>query len=59
MSTGHQSGMGCPDWYMSVFDSHLQRLLWMYYPGHAMVKENDLSDRLTLQVAFVSEALEC
>ena len=33
-----KSGMGSPDWNVSMFDIHLQKLLWVYCPGHAGVK---------------------
>ena len=36
-----KSGMGSPDWHVSVFDIHLRKLLWVYCPGHAGVKGND------------------
>ena len=40
------TGMGSPDWHASMHDIHLQRLLWIYCPGHAGVKGNDRADRL-------------
>ena len=36
-----KNGMGSPDWNVSIADIHLQRLLWIYCPGHARVKGND------------------
>ena len=36
-----KSGMGSPDWNVSMVNIHLQKLLWVYYPGHAGVKGND------------------
>ena len=33
-----KSEMGSPDWNVSMFDSHLQKVLWVYCPGHAGVK---------------------
>ena len=41
-----KSGMGSPDWHASMFDIHLRKILWVYYPGHAGVKGNDKADRL-------------
>ena len=41
-----KSGMGSPDWNVSVADIHLRNLLWVYCPGHAGVKGNDRADRL-------------
>ena len=41
-----KSGMGSPDWSMSVDDIHLRKLLWVYCPGHAGVKGNHRADRL-------------
>ena len=50
-----KSGMGSPDWIVSILDIHLQKLLWVYCPGHAGVKGNKRADRLagkaTLQLA--------
>ena len=39
--------MGGSDRRVSTFDIHLQKLLWMYSPGHAGVKGNDRVNRLT------------
>ena len=36
-----KSGMGSPDWNVSMVDIHLQKLLWVYCPGHTGVKGND------------------
>ena len=33
--------MQSPDWHVSMFDIHHRKLLWMYCPAHAIVKEND------------------
>ena len=38
--------MGNPDWNVSMIDIHLRKLLWVYCPGHAVVKGNDRADRL-------------
>ena len=46
-----KSGMGNPDWNMSLVDIHFRKLLWMYWFGHARVKGNDQ--------ACVSEDLKC
>ena len=35
-----------PDWNVSMVNIHLQKLLWVYCPGHAGVKGNDRADRL-------------
>ena len=44
--------MESPDLNVSVVDIHLQKLLWVYCPGHAGVKGNDrvyrLADKATL-----------
>ena len=37
--------MGCPDWQTAMHSLRLQRLLWIYRPGHAGVSGNDWSDR--------------
>ena len=36
-----KSGMGSPDWHATMFNIHLQRLLWMYGLGHAGTKGKD------------------
>ena len=30
-----KSGIGSPDWNVSMFNTHLQKLQWMFRPGHA------------------------
>ena len=35
------SGMGSPNGNVSMVDIHLEKLLWVYCPGHARVKGND------------------
>ena len=56
------SGMGSPDWNVSMADTHLRKLLWVYCPGHAGMKGNDPPDRLVgkqpSQVACFSEDLK-
>ena len=41
-----ESGMGCPDWHTAMQGLRLQRLLWIYCPGHAGVSGNERADRL-------------
>ena len=41
-----KGGMGSPDWNVSMVDIHHRKLLWVYCPGHAVVKGNDRADRL-------------
>ena len=36
-----ESGMGCPDWHTAMHSIRLQRLLWIYCPGHAGVSRNE------------------
>ena len=36
-----KSGMGSPDWHVSMVDIHLRRLQWVYCPRHAVVMGND------------------
>ena len=36
-----KSGMGCPDWHTAMHSLWLQRLLWIYCPGHARVSGNE------------------
>ena len=40
-----KSGMGSPDWNVSMVDIHLPKLLRVYHPGHAGVMGNDRADR--------------
>ena len=41
-----ESGMGCPDWHTAMHSLRLQRLLWIYCPGHAGVSGNERAVRL-------------
>ena len=41
-----ESGMGCPDWHTAMHSLWLQRLLWIYCPGHAGVCGNERAERL-------------
>ena len=41
-----ESGIGCPDWHTAMHSFRLQRLLWIYCPGHAGVSGNERADRL-------------
>ena len=41
-----QSGMGCPDWHTAMHSLRLQRLMWIYCPGHTGVSGNERADRL-------------
>ena len=41
-----ESGMGCPDWHTAMHGLRLQRLPWIYCPGHAGVSGNERADRL-------------
>ena len=43
-----KSGMGSPDWKL------LQKLLWVYCPGHGRVKGNDQADRLVGKATITS-----
>ena len=47
-------GMGSPDsdWHVSMFDTHLRRILFVYCPGHTGVKGNDRADRLAGKAAI-------
>ena len=38
--------MGCPDWHTAMHSFRLQRLPWIYCPGHAGVSGNERADRL-------------
>ena len=52
-----KSGMGSPDWNVSMVDIHLRKLLWVYCPGHAGVKGNDRADRLAGKATLTSGLL--
>ena len=52
-----RSGMGSPDWNVSMVDIHLRKLLWVYCPGHAGVKGNDREDRLAGKATLTSGLL--
>ena len=52
-----KSGMGSPDWNVSMVDIHLSKLLWVYCPGHAGVKGNDRTDRLVGKATLTSGLL--
>ena len=41
-----ESGMGCPDWHTAMHSLWLQKLLWIYCPGHARVSWNEWAERL-------------
>ena len=41
-----KSGIESADWNVSMVDIHLRKLLCVYCPGHAGVKENDRADTL-------------
>ena len=41
-----ECGMGCPDWHTAMHSLRLQRLLWIYCPGHAGVCGYERADRL-------------
>ena len=39
-----KNGMGSPDWNVSMVDTHLRKLQWVYCPGHARRKSNNRAD---------------
>ena len=49
--------MGSPEWYVSIVDIHLRKLLWVYCPEHARVKGNDRADRLAGKATITSGLL--
>ena len=52
-----KSGMGSPDWNVSMVDIHLRKFLLMYCPGHAGEKGNDWADRLAGKATLTSGLL--
>ena len=49
-----KSGMGSPDWNVSMVDIHLPKLLHVYCPGQAGVKGNNQADRLVGKATIAS-----
>ena len=41
-----ESGLGCRDWHTAMHSLWLQRLLWIFCPGHVGVSRNERADRL-------------
>ena len=41
-----KAGWGSPDWHKAIANLDIQKLLWVYCPGHAGVKGNERADRL-------------
>ena len=39
-------GYGSPEWHKSMHNIDLQKILWVYCPGHAGVQGNERADRL-------------
>ena len=52
-----KSGMGNPDWNVSMVDIHLRKLLWVYCPGHAGVKGNNRADTLAGKATLTNSLL--
>ena len=50
-----ESGMGCPNWHIAKHSLRLQRLLWIYCPGHSGVSGNELADRLASTADITSD----
>ena len=49
--------MGSPDCNVSMVDIRLRKLLWVYCPGRARMKENDRADRLAGKTTLTSSLL--
>ena len=53
-----KSGMGSPEWNVSIVDTHLRKLMWVNCrPGLAGVKENDRADGLACKATLTSGLL--
>ena len=52
-----ESGMGSPNWNVSMVDIHLRKLLWVYCSRHTGVKGNDRADRLVGKAILTSGLL--
>ena len=44
-NTEVESGMSCPNWHTAMHSLRIQRLLWIYCPGHTGVSGNERADR--------------
>ena len=52
-----KSGMGSPDWNVSMVDIHLRKLLGVYCPEYAGMKGNDRAKRLAGKATLTSGLL--
>ena len=52
-----KSGIGSPDWNVSMVEIHPRNLLWAHRPGHAGAKGNDRADRLAGKPSRASDLL--
>ena len=55
LATKIKSGMGSPDWNVSMVNIHLRKLLWVYFTGHAVVKVS--KDKLAGKATLISTLL--
>ena len=49
-----KSGMGSPDWNVSMVDIHFRKLMCVYCPGHDGAKGNDRAERLAGKATITS-----
>ena len=47
-----KSGLGSPDWHLAMQDIQLEKLVWIYCPGHAGVRGNERADSLARKAAI-------
>ena len=47
-----KSGLRSPDWHLAMQDIQLEKLVWIYCPGHAGVKGNERADSLARKAAI-------
>ena len=47
-----KSGLGSPDWHLAMQDIQLEKLVWIYCPGHAGVRGNERADSLARKAAL-------
>ena len=52
-----KSGMGSPEYNVSMVGMHLPKLRWVYCPGHAGMMGNDRADRLAGKATLTSVSL--
>ena len=50
-------GIGTPDWHEAMSTIKLQKIIWIYCPGHAGVKGNERADKLAGKTPPLNQAI--